>query len=111
MAGQYQAGPGRGNGGIGIQAGVDVEASPGGLRDVVSPKTEMGQAMLLAAIGALVLLVVVGRRQENWAARVGAVAELVLVITAAMWVSNWATRTYVLRHPTGPLADGLRLDQ
>jgi hypothetical protein len=76
---------------------------------VIGPDTEAGQALLIAGLGFLILLVTVGRGEGGIVGRVGKVLETVLVIAAASWVAQYAARSYAATHPDGPLADGFRI--
>lgn len=100
----YQSGPG-----IGTVVGPDANQAGGSVRDVLSPSTPGGQA-LLVALGAFVLLLFTVAREGRITARILNAVGFVVVVLAASVVGQWAARQYVTMHPDGPLADGIRFD-
>jgi putative copper export protein len=86
---------------------------PGGPAESVGtafhPKTEAGQALLIAAVSFAILLWSVGRGRRG-ADRLIAVGEFILIVMAASLVGHYAARNYVMRHPDGAVAAGLTID-
>lgn len=96
--------------GIGVVQGAGVEPGDrGGVREVIGPDTEPGQALAIAVAGFLVILLTVARTERGAIAKVGRAIEFVVLVAAAMWVANYATRMYVLTNEDGPLSDGFRV--
>ena len=96
--------------GIGTVVGPASDQPGGGtIAEAVSPQTAAGQALIVAAIGLAVLLFTVAR-EGGVVQRVGNAIGFVVVIAAASWIAQYAGRMYVLQHPDGPLADGVRFD-
>ena len=103
MAG-YQSGPG-----VGTVVGPSAEGERGSAAEVLSPNTEAGQALIVAAVGIVVLLFTVAREGGIFQ-RLGNAVAFVVVIAAASMVGQYLARMYVLQYPTGPLVEGIRFD-
>ncbi len=82
----------------------------GSVRDVLGPDTEAGQAFLVAAAGAALLVLTVGAGQKGIVGKGSAVLGTVASVMAAVWVGNYLTRTWVVRHPNAPFAMGFHYD-
>lgn len=78
-------------------------------RNVLGPDTEAGQALLVLGIAAFLLWIAVGPGGSP-IERGAKVLQSVALVGAAVVIVNFTARTYVLRHPDGPLAAGLMHD-
>src|ERR1700675_3599551 len=79
-------------------------------RAVLGPDTEAGQALMVLGIAAGLLWIAVGPGEGGPVVRGSRVLQSVALVGAAMVLVNFTARTYVLRHPDGPLAAGLMHD-
>jgi len=102
--------------GVGTVAGPasapvsNADEARGGIALAVSPRTDAGQALIVAGIGFALLLITIGRSESGVVAKVGRVIEFIVVVAAAVWVVNYAGRSYAAMNPDGVLAAGIRFD-
>ncbi len=95
--------------GVGQVVGGNTDASDrGSVRDWLHPGTEAGQALMVAAIAAVILALTIGRESPGLR-KVVAVAYFVLIVNAADAVGNYFLRTFLMRHPDAPAAAGLTI--
>jgi len=102
--GSYQLGSG-----VGTVVGPASDDT-GKVSEHLGPDTAAGQALMIAGLSFLLLIITIGREAGGVVGKVGRVIEFVVVIAAASAVGQWAAREYVTLYPDGPLAGGVRFD-
>lgn len=88
-------------------SGDMVEDEPA--RNVLGPDTEAGQAILVVVAAFVVLWIAVGPG-GGIVQRGGRVLISIALVAAAVIAANFMGRTYALRHPDWPLAQGIAFD-
>lgn len=89
---------------VGARGAPPAEDTPA--RDILGPDTEAGQALLVLLLSFGFLFVAVGP-EGGLLQRGSRMLGVIAGTGAAMVAVNFTARTYVARHPDGPLAAGL----
>lgn len=77
----------------------------GGIREMLSPDTDLGQATIIAALSLVGLLLLLPK-DGGLPKRVAGVFGFVALVLLAEWLGNYVVRLYAIRDTDRPLARG-----